>query len=359
MVFGIRFGKVSSRFKLGFSFVFGLAWRPVVPCRGGPPQGGPGSASVFIGFILEFTSSVEFGRVERRAPGLRMAASAFMRQQWAHMRNVSSTLPPSSDFEEDIDHRPSWDPTPPTVKREWMKTIPKMRKKVITLTEARESSHFRASSLPPSLKHVEADLKGKQPFKDATHRTNVAGACGLALVRGGELAYSALGRESELMTRLSDAISGDSPQDAASLLQLIQHTKEDLHDIRRSMCKVANTGTEIAAGYFNQGVDELRRLVWESPLTKSVESTLKQCPPSLSLLFGDDARIKEALEAERRRPYQANSYRSKSFQPRGGGKGKTWPPRKPKSKRGKPRRYQDAGKATGPHPKKGEGQKHQ
>jgi hypothetical protein len=91
-----------------------------------------------------------------------------------------------------------------------------------------------------------------------------------------------------------------------------------------------------------------------------VESTLKLCPPSLSLLFGDDARIKEALEAERRRPYQANSYRPKSFQPRGGGsKGKSWTPWNQKSKKGKPLRYSGPGKATGPRPKKGEGQKNQ
>ena len=110
----------------------------------------------------------------------------------------------------------------------------------------------------------------------------------------------------------------------------------------------------------NQGVDELRHLVWESPLSKAVKPTLELCPPTLTHLFGDDARIKEALEAERRRPYQANSYRPKSFQPRGGGsKGKSWTPKNPKSKRGKPRRNSGAGKATGPRSKKGEGQKNQ
>jgi hypothetical protein len=87
-----------------------------------------------------------------------------------------------------------------------------MKRKVITLTEAKEAAHFRASAFPPSLLHVEADFKGKKPFKEAVLRTNVAGACGLVLVRGGELAYSALGRGSGLMTRLSAAISGDSPK---------------------------------------------------------------------------------------------------------------------------------------------------
>ena len=52
-------------------------------------------------------------------------------------------------------------------------------------------------------------------------RTNAAGACGLALVRCGELAYSALGQGSELMTLLDGAIPGESPQDAASLLNTL------------------------------------------------------------------------------------------------------------------------------------------
>jgi hypothetical protein len=35
------------------------------------------------------------------------------------------------------------------------------------------------------------------------------------------MAFSSLGKESSLMLRLGEAISGDSPQDADSLLQLI------------------------------------------------------------------------------------------------------------------------------------------
>jgi hypothetical protein len=313
------------------------------------------------GLILDFTSFDEFGRLDKRSTGFRMGASAFMKDQWAHMRHVSASQA-TSEAEEDIDRRPSWEPTPPTVKREWSRTISRMKKKVITLTESKEAAHFRASAFPPSLLHIEAELKGKKPFKESLHRTNVAGACGLALSRCGELAYSALGRGSELMTRISDAVSGDSPQDSDSLLQLLHHTKQDLTDIRRSMCQVTDVGTEVAAGFFNQGVEELRHHVWESPLTKSVKSTLELCPPSLSHLFGDDARIEKALEAERRRPYQANSFRSKTFQPRGGAKGKFWPNKNQKQKskgRPQPRRNNGPGKANGPRPKKGEGQKNQ
>jgi hypothetical protein len=129
-----------------------------------------------------------------------------------------------------------------------------MKKKVTTLTEMKEAALFRASDFPSSLLHVEANLKGKKPFKDAVTRTNVVGACGLALVRCGELAFSSLEKESSLMVRLSDAISGNSPQDADSLLQLVRDTKdmkEDLSDIRNGLGKIANVGSEIAAGSFN------------------------------------------------------------------------------------------------------------
>jgi hypothetical protein len=121
-------------------------------------------------------------------------------------------------------------------------------------------------------------------------------------VRCGELAFSSLGKESTLMSRLHDAINGDSPKDVDSLLQVLKDTKEDLVDIRKGLGKIANVSSDIAAGSFNQGVDKLRHLVWESPLSKAVRSTLELCPPSLTHLFGDDARICEALEAERRRP---------------------------------------------------------
>jgi hypothetical protein len=69
-----------------------------------------------------------------------------------------------------------------------------MKRKVTILTEANESALFRAPQFPSSLLHVEADLKGKKPFKDAILWTNVAGACGLALVQCGELAFSSLGK---------------------------------------------------------------------------------------------------------------------------------------------------------------------
>jgi hypothetical protein len=157
-----------------------------------------------------------------------------MKEQWAHMRQAA--VPASTPAaEEDIDHRPSWEPTRPTVTREWSRSISSMKRKVATLTEAKEAALFRASEFPSSLLHVEADLKGKKPFKDAVLRTNVAGACGLALVRCGELTFSSLGKESTLMSLLQDAINGDSPQDVDFLLQVLKHSKEVLVDIRKGL----------------------------------------------------------------------------------------------------------------------------
>jgi hypothetical protein len=93
-----------------------------------------------------------------------------------------------------------------------------------------------------------------------------------------------------------------------------------------------------------------------------VRPTLELCPPSLTHLFGNDARIREALEAERRRPYQAGSFRSKpNFSPRSN-KSQRWPKKKAKparKSRGKSSYSGPAGKANGPSTKRGEGPKNQ
>jgi hypothetical protein len=98
-----------------------------------------------------------------------MGASPYMNEQWAHMRQVSAPATPPVKAE-DIDRRPKWEPTPPTLKKKWSKTISSMKRKVTALTEADEAAVFRASQFPSSLLHVEADLKSKKPFKDAILR---------------------------------------------------------------------------------------------------------------------------------------------------------------------------------------------
>jgi hypothetical protein len=113
--------------------------------------------------------------------------------------------------EEDDDRRPKWEMAHPTTKKDWSSTIGSMKRMVSNLTDNEESALFRASQFPSCL-HAEADLKGKKPFKDATLRTNVTGACGLALVRCGKMAFLSLGKDSTLMSRLHDAIAGDTPR---------------------------------------------------------------------------------------------------------------------------------------------------
>jgi hypothetical protein len=236
-----------------------------------------------------------------------------------------------------------------------------MKKKTAALTECDASAPFRVSEFPACLLDAEADLKPKKAFKEASLRTNVAGACGLALVRCGEMAFSSMGKDWGVIMRLNGAISGNSPQDADSLLQALKDTRDDLLDIRMGLGSIANVGSSIVAGSFNQGIDDIRHLVWESSTAKSIRPTLELCPPSLTHLFGDETRIKEALEADKRRPYQAAPNRSKTYSnPRTDShEGKGWNKRRltsyKKLKAGSHNR--PAGKANGPASKKGDGQK--
>jgi hypothetical protein len=101
-------------------------------------------------------------------------------------------------------------------------------------------------------------LKPKKDFKVASLRTNAAGACGLALVRCGELAFAALVKDSAVMTRIKDACSGESPQDVDSLLSILRETQEELSEVRKCISKISNVGSRIAAGSFNQGIEDLR-----------------------------------------------------------------------------------------------------
>jgi hypothetical protein len=197
--------------------------------------------------ILEPLSSVNFGRRTKCPAGFRMAASEYAKEQWSHMRQLAQVALPS--VVEDIDRRPQWEPPIPTLKKDWNNSISAMKRKV-TLTEPEESALFRAPQFPSSLLHVEADLRGKKPFKDALLRTNVAGACGLALVRYGELAFSSLRKEYSIMSRLHDAISGDSPQDAESLLQVIRRrsTSRRMRPRASSWCQIGISILECFSG---------------------------------------------------------------------------------------------------------------
>jgi hypothetical protein len=111
-----------------------------------------------------------------------------------------------------------------------------------------------------------------------------------------------------MIQRMKDAVTGESPQDADSPISVLRDSLDELHEV-----KISNVGSGIAAGVFNQGIEDLRYLVWDSTSAKPIRTTLECCKPSLSHLFGDEARIEKALEAVRSRPYQAAPYRSKAL----------------------------------------------
>jgi hypothetical protein len=150
-------------------------------------------------------------------------------------------------------------------------------------------------------------------FKEATLRTDTAGACGLVLVRCGELAFVALGKGSDLIQRMQGAVAGTSSQEKDSLIAILKESLTDLHEIKKEIKRVSNVGSGIAAGVFNQEIEDLRHLVWESNAAKPICSTLEVCKPSLTHLFGNkEDRIEKALDAAKHRLYQAAPYCSKA-----------------------------------------------
>jgi hypothetical protein len=124
--------------------------------------------------------------------------------------------------------------------------------------------------------------------------------------------------------------------------------------------KVSLVGSRIAAGVFNQGIREQRRLVCEAPAAKQVRSTLEVCKPTLTHLFGDDdTRLDKALEAAKFRPglqpYLPKAPYFRSTDSQEGRNRRSKPYFKPSYKKPyfKPR---SSGKGPGPASKKGEGQ---
>jgi hypothetical protein len=134
---------------------------------------------------------------------------------------------------------------------EWKSTISAMKRKSSVLTEPAESAPFRLFLSPTSLLHAEADLRTKKAFKEATLRTDAAGACGLSLVRCGELAHATLGKDSPLIKKMKDACTGESPQDMDSLLVVLRDSLGEPNSIKKKVSKVSLVGSKIAAGIFN------------------------------------------------------------------------------------------------------------
>jgi hypothetical protein len=121
--------------------------------------------------------------------------------------------------------------------------------------------------------------------------------------------------------------------------------------------RVSLVGSRIAAGVFNQGIKEQRRLVCESTEAKPIKSSLEVCKPSLTHLFGNnETRIDKALEAAKfsqgLQPYRSKAAYFRSPDSQGGRGGRSKPYFKPKKSSYRPR---SSGKGPGPASKKGEG----
>jgi hypothetical protein len=158
-----------------------------------------------------------------------------------------------------------------------------MKRTASALMEPVALAPFRASLFPTCLLHAEADLRPKKAFKEATLRTDTAGVCGLALIRCGELAFAALGRDSTMIQRMEGAVSGESSR-TRTLISVLRDSLADLQEIKKEVKRISNVGFGIAAGVFNQGIEDLPHLIWESPLAKPIRSTLEVCKPSLTSL---------------------------------------------------------------------------
>jgi hypothetical protein len=147
-----------------------------------------------------------------------------------------------------------------------------------------------------------------------------------------------------------------------SLLAVLSDSLGELDSIRKELHKVSYAGARIAAGVFNQGVKEHRRLVCDSPAAKAVKSTLEVWKPSLSHLFGDDdSRLDKSLEAAKFSRYQSAPYRPKApfhFRSSDSQEGREKKKNKPYQKPYKKPYYNpsSSGKGNGPASKKGEGQ---
>jgi hypothetical protein len=191
------------------------------------------------------------------------------------MRRIDKPSKEKVKSEEEDDSLPKWDTPSTKPKVDWKTSISALKKTVSALTEPPESAPFRSSKFPSSLLHAEADLRSKKAFKDEVLRTDVAGACGLAFIRCGEIAHATLGKTSKLISAIKTTVTGGSPHDADSLRKVLRDSPEELDTIKKEVERVSLVGSRIAAGVFNQGIKEQRCLVCEAPAAKQVKSTLE------------------------------------------------------------------------------------
>jgi hypothetical protein len=183
------------------------------PCGQGPPQMWPDGAGQSFGKVVNeedddeddesSSDSSNFVRRPKRLSGFHLAANSFSIDQWQSLRrlNASASLDPAKT--EVVDYRrPRWDTPSSQPKVDWESTIAASRRAASALTELAESASFKLSLFPASLLHAEANLHSKKAFQEEVQRMDAANACGLALVRCGELAHATLGKDLAVIIRM-------------------------------------------------------------------------------------------------------------------------------------------------------------
>jgi hypothetical protein len=224
--------------------------------RAGVPRVAAVVSMVYSG-SWNLLSSSDFGhRPKISSKGFHLAANSFAIDEWEHLHQLSGPLKVDKAASKD-NRRPGWKTDVPTSKKDWKTSITRINRAASALTEPVASAPFRASLFPTCLLHAEADLKPKKAFKEATLRTDTAGA----LVRCGKLVFSALGKDLDLIQRMQGAVSGAATQDRHSLVAVLKESLNDLQEIKKEFKSVSNVGSGIAAGVFNQGIENLRHQV--------------------------------------------------------------------------------------------------
>ena len=166
---------------------------------------------------MESFSFADFGRDDGCSSGLRWAASAFMRFQWSHMRHVQSKPSPAPGAEEAVTNGPVGSRHPQLIEREWGKTITSTIRKVSTFMVTREAARFRTSPFFPL-----SPRRGRPLELEVLQGGHAEDECGGCLRLGTRQMWGVCSRPGNRAKSLLDgAIPGESPQDAASLLNTL------------------------------------------------------------------------------------------------------------------------------------------
>lgn len=234
-------------------------------------------------------------------------ASKWARGKWIDARKVATKSQEAALSGDDSGAKPEIDWATLKYKGDWASTLRQMKGAVRSLTIRPNSAPFKSSKLPDCISFIEDSLSGDKIFKESRERADVAGACGLSLIRCGEIVSASV---SDLMENIK-ADDFDFESFRASM-------KEKLTKLQNGVNETVELGTRVAAGAFNQEVKVQRNQVLNCRLGRPIKDTLESCDPTSIHLFEDQAsKIKEAVLASRIQP--STSFKS-NFPRRGSSK---------------------------------------